>query len=115
MKKCDKCKKREGITWTRIGYLLMNVCKKCCLGEFKMKIKKGKYYVVRVKKGYFPEILPRDKTVVQVYSIGSDGFVGRLLCNCKFGWGKNKNHWWMHKENVIREATNDEIIWESLK
>jgi hypothetical protein len=80
-----------------------------------MKIKKGKYYVIRTKKGYFPETLSRDKIVVQVYDLGVDGFIGRLLCNCKFGWGKNNSLWCMYKEHVIREATNDEIIWESLK
>jgi hypothetical protein len=80
-----------------------------------MKIKKGKYYVIRVKKEYFSEILSRDKIVVQVYSIGVDGFIGRFLCNCKLGWGENHDLWWMYKESVIREATNDEVIWESLK
>jgi hypothetical protein len=82
-----------------------------------MKIKKGKYYVIRVKKECFPEMLSRDKIVVQASSVSEHDpwFLGRFLGSCKLGWGKNKNLWYMDKESVIREATNDEVIWESLK
>jgi hypothetical protein len=80
-----------------------------------MKIKKGKYYVIRVKKECFPKMLSRDKIVVQVYSIDEHDFLGRFLGSCKLGWGENNSFWYMDKESVIREATNDEVIWESLK